>query len=118
MPFPAFRVPFVLPLQLPKAEAQNGHAHAEQKCQKPNDDISKGGAAVEDAAGRFKVCVVAGLDFCGNAGHHAGYPHDQRKTRRRSGDPGDPAAPQPPLPLPCGDAPLRLCEPFFMTPHL
>ena len=50
MPFPAFRVPFVLPLQLPKAEAQNGHAHAEQKCQKPNDDISKGGAAVEDAA--------------------------------------------------------------------
>ena len=35
----AFRVPRVLPVHLAQSEAQNGHAHAEKKSEKSDDDV-------------------------------------------------------------------------------
>jgi len=73
---------------------------------------------VKDASRRFKAGIVAGLDACGNAGHGEGRSYEQHKTRRHGRSHGDRIAPQPFFPLNLGDAPLRLSDPFLMTPHL
>jgi len=113
----AFVVLIVLPVHLMQPEAQNGHAHAEKKRQKPDDDISESAAAIH-AGRRFKAGVVAGLDACGNAGHGEGRANEQHKTRRHSGSHGNLIAPQPFLPLNFGDAPLCLRDPLLRIPHL
>ena len=43
-------------------EAQNGHAHAEKKRQKPDDDISESAAAIH-AGRRFKAGLTAIAPF-------------------------------------------------------
>ena len=113
----AFVVLPVLPVHLTQPEAQNGHAHAEKKRQKPDDDISESAAAIH-AGRRFKAGVVAGPDACGNAGHGEGRANEQHKTRataeamvillRRSRFPR----------FNFGDAALCLRDPLLMTPHL
>ena len=73
---------------------------------------------MKDACRRFKAGIIAGLEGCGNAGHGEGRADEQRKARRHSGSYGDRIAPPPFLALNFGDAPLRLSDPFLMTPHL
>ena len=114
----AFFVLIVLPAHLAQPEAQNGHAHAEQKCQQPDDDVSQSSAAVKDAGRRLKAGIIAGLDACGNTGHGEGRADEQHKARRHGGSHGDRIAPPPFLLFNFGDTPLRLRDALFMTPHL
>ena len=81
----AFLVLPVLPAHLPQPEAQNGHAHAEQKRQQADDDVSQSRAAAKDACRRLKAGIITGLDVCGNAGHGEGRADEQRKARRHGG---------------------------------
>ena len=82
MPPLAFPILTVLPIYLPKPEAQNSHAHAQEKGQKPDDNIPQRRAAAIHTGGRFKAREIAGADPRNHAGHGKGHTHDQHKARR------------------------------------
>ena len=69
-------------------------------------------------ATRLKAGAAVGLKLRGHAGHGDRDASEQRKARRRSCCHNEPAAPEPFLPLFCGNSPFHLRAPFLIAPHL
>jgi len=109
---------FLVPLHLPQTEAQDGHAHTQKESQKSDDNIPQRVSAAIHTGRRLKAGAAVGLKLRGHAGHGDRDASEQRKARRRSCCHNEPAAPEPFLPLFCGNSPFHLRAPFLIAPHL